>query len=245
MALSLERYPPLEISEWGAFGQAHAAGGDKRGKGVSPASCAAILARQGRRDACRSHDRARLHSARTPFASPKLPQSGTAILAVTASGHRLEAYATFRHRRQMGNRPRRKIAASKSPEVSFSERHSGQTFHPQLRPRAVSRCEKGRYPDCSFSLARAAQALFFDSSKNHGPKRRGESEPDAKAAGGAQGPRRGKPQAIPPAQVSWFCLFALFLRSNYLGDAESALRSVSTQFSKRGNLALSVDHPTR
>ena len=162
MALSLERYPPLEISVWGAFGQAHAAGGDKRGKGVSPASCAAILARQGRRDACRSHDRARLHSARTPFASPKLPQSGTAILAVTASGHRLEAYATVPHRRQMGNRP-----------------------------------------------------------------------------------RRGKPQAIPPAQVSWFCLFALFLRSNDLGDAESALRSVSAQFSKRGIVALSVDHPTR
>jgi hypothetical protein len=31
------------------------------------------------------------------------PQSGTAILAVTATGHRLEACASFLHRRQMGN----------------------------------------------------------------------------------------------------------------------------------------------
>ena len=40
-----------------------------------------------------------------------------AILAVTATGHRLDACATFRHRPQIGNLPRRNNAASKRPKV--------------------------------------------------------------------------------------------------------------------------------
>ena len=124
MALSLEREPSLEVSEWGALGKAHAAGGDQRRAGVSPVSCPAIQARQGGQDA--SHDRARLRSEGTPFAAPLRPQSGTAILAMTATGHRLEACATFRHRRQMGDLPHRNTATSKRIKVSFSERHSAK-----------------------------------------------------------------------------------------------------------------------
>ena len=51
-----------------------------------------------------SHDRARLRSAGTPVASPLPLQSGTAILAVTATGHRLEACATFRSVEHAGRR---------------------------------------------------------------------------------------------------------------------------------------------
>ncbi len=47
-------------------------------------------------------------------------RSGTAILDVAATGHRLEACATFRHRCQMGNLPRQNTAASIRPEVGLS-----------------------------------------------------------------------------------------------------------------------------
>ena len=64
-----------------------------------------IQAWQGRQDACRSHDSALLRSPGSQFASPRRPQSGTAILAVTVTGHRQEACATFQPRRQMGVPP--------------------------------------------------------------------------------------------------------------------------------------------
>jgi hypothetical protein len=47
MALSLEREPSLEISEWGALGKAHAAGGDQR-RAEASRLLPALLSRLGR-----------------------------------------------------------------------------------------------------------------------------------------------------------------------------------------------------
>jgi hypothetical protein len=110
----LGRYPPREISEWGALGDARAIGGN---------------------------------------------QSGTAILAVTVTGHRppvppSEPSAVKRRpknhprltrpRRSMGDLPHRNTATSKLPKVCADSRSTRALFRRRLSgigPRQTRLCE--------------------------------------------------------------------------------------------------------